>query len=107
FSVVVTNTYGSATSNEATLTVVTPPPSVGGRHFFYHNSFFDGRNTAADAQDDAAIATDKQALLSGQTATFANVSSYSRGINGIMFDRAHLPLSDAPHATASHTHVTR
>lgn len=34
----------------------------------------------------AAIATDKEALLLGQTATFANYISYSRGINGIAID---------------------
>ena len=33
-----------------------------------------------------AISPDKQALLPGQTATFANYTSYSRGINGIMVD---------------------
>jgi hypothetical protein len=60
------------------------------RHVFYNNSIFDGNNPAADAQDDAAIAEDKQALLPGQTATFANYTSYSRGINGLMIDVADL-----------------
>ena len=36
--------------------------------------------------DDAAIATDKTALLPGETASLANYTSYSRGINGIMVD---------------------
>ena len=37
--------------------------------------------------DDNAIATDKQAYLPGSgPATFANISSYSQGINGIMVD---------------------
>src|SRR5205807_8123511 len=35
---------------------------------------------------DAAIATDKRALFTGQSATFANYTSYSRGINGVMVD---------------------
>ena len=35
---------------------------------------------------DAAITSDKQALLPGQTATFANYSSFFGGINGIMVD---------------------
>ena len=49
---------------------------------FYKNSpQFD-----AGGNDDAAIATDKQPLLPGQTASFTNVSSYSRGINGLMVD---------------------
>jgi CSLREA domain-containing protein len=52
-----------------------------GRHVFYNNSAWD-----ADGDNDAAIATDKTALLSGQTAIFANYTSYSRGINGIMID---------------------
>ncbi len=57
-------------------------PEVVGRHVFYNNSIFD------TGDDDGAIATDKRALLPGQTATFANYTSYSRGINGIMVDVA-------------------
>lgn len=53
---------------------------VAGRKLFYNNSYFD---SSSDAD---AIATDKTALLPGQTATTANVSSYSRGINGIFVD---------------------
>ena len=69
-----------------------------GRDIFYNDSAFDGNNVAASAADDNAIATDKQALLPGQTATFANYTSYTNGINGIMVDIASLPtfgLSDA------------
>jgi hypothetical protein len=36
--------------------------------------------------DVAAIATDKDALLPGQRATFDNYTSYSKGINGLMID---------------------
>ncbi len=64
---------------------------VVGRHIFYNASYFDGNDPDADVQDDAAIAPDKVALLPGQTATFANYTSYSRGINGIMVDIAGLP----------------
>lgn len=53
---------------------------------FYNNSKFDGDNPAANGADDAAIATDKFALLPGEQATFANVTSYAAGINGIMVD---------------------
>jgi uncharacterized delta-60 repeat protein len=60
--------------------------AVVGRRVFYNNSAFDGSNPAAGAQDDAAIATDKVALLPLQSATPANVTSYSRGINGVMVD---------------------
>jgi len=59
---------------------------VAGRHVFYNNSIFDGNDAAANAADDGAIATDKEALRPGQKATFANYTSYSRGINGIMID---------------------
>jgi len=65
-------------------------PQVYGRYVFYNNSAFDGDDPAANAADDNAIATDKQALLPGQTATFANYTSYSKGINGIMIDLPNL-----------------
>ena len=65
--------------------------SVVGRYIFYSNSKFDA------ASDDNAIATDKQALLPGQTATFANYTSYSQGINGIMVDIAGL-VNPAPYS---------
>ena len=62
------------------------------RHIFYNNSKWDGHagfeagDPAANEFDDAAIATDKTALLPGQTATFANYTGYHRGINGIIVD---------------------
>ena len=43
------------------------------------------------AGDDAAIATNKPALLPGGTASFLNVTSYARGINGVMVDVSDLP----------------
>jgi uncharacterized delta-60 repeat protein len=61
-----------------------------GRSVFYNNSAYDGYTPGADARDADAIATDKRALLPGQTATAANYTSYSRGINGIILD---LPAS--------------
>jgi ELWxxDGT repeat protein len=57
-----------------------------GRHVFYNNSKFDGRDVAANVADDRAIATDKRALRPGGAFSFENVTSYSRGINGIMVD---------------------
>jgi len=54
-------------------------------HIFYNNSAFD------TVGDDLAIATDKQALLPGRTASFANYTGYSRGINGIMVDIVGVP----------------
>jgi len=63
---------------------VAPVPTIAGRHVFYHNSAFDDPTSPAAA--DEAIATDKTALLPGETASFANYTSYDRGINGIMVD---------------------
>jgi hypothetical protein len=68
-----------------------PFSTVAGRRLFYNDSWFDQFDASAAATDDAAIAADKQALLPGQTAAFANYSSYSHGINGIMVDIAGLP----------------
>ncbi|REK19616.1 MAG: hypothetical protein DWQ37_00705 [Planctomycetota bacterium] len=77
--------------------IVRPKPSaVVGTHLFYNNSKFDGFSPDVNASDDLAIATDKQAYLPGSgVATFANMSSYSRGINGIMIDlaEAHGPIT--------------
>jgi hypothetical protein len=64
-------------------------PLVVGRHVFYNHSAFDGQSTDLGAEDDAAIATDKEALRPGRTAEFKNYTSYARGINGIMVDVAH------------------
>jgi hypothetical protein len=72
---------------------VLPPSTVAGRHLFYNQSFFDGNNAAATAGDDAAIDTTKSALLPGGTGSFANYSSYSLGLNGVMVDIA------GPHGT--------
>jgi hypothetical protein len=66
--------------------------AVAGHQVFYNNSRFDR------VSDDAAVATDKQALLPGQAASFSNVTSYDRGINGVMVDIPGLPtatLTDA------------
>ncbi|MCE5269127.1 MAG: hypothetical protein LLG00_14725 [Planctomycetaceae bacterium] len=62
------------------------PATIAGRYVFYNNSCFDAENKGRT--DDDAIATDKTALLPGEKATFANYTSYSRGINGIIVDIA-------------------
>ncbi len=49
---------------------------IAGRHLFYNNSAF----------DNATITSDKTALLPGETATFANYTSFDRGINGLIVD---------------------
>jgi len=61
------------------------------RHVFYNGSAFDGGDPLPGQADQAAIATDKDALLPGRTAGLVNYTSYSRGINGIMVDIANLP----------------
>ena len=54
-----------------------------------HNSRYDPGEDGGN--DDAAIASDKVALLPGSKAAFVNYTSFSRGINGIMIDIAGLP----------------
>ena len=111
FRYVVQDTEG-ARSNEASVTVAvvgtgtvdpddpdaTEPHLKGGsRRVFYNNSAWDGNDALSGATDDGVVASDKQALLPGGTATFANYTSYSRGINGIMVDVAGMqgmPTSD-------------
>ncbi len=63
---------------------------VTGRYVFYNGSSFDGKDPAANDRDDLAIAADKRPLMPGRTASFANYTSYDRGINGIMVDIAGL-----------------
>jgi hypothetical protein len=63
--------------------------TVADRHLFYNQSKFDGLSSAINAADDGAIAPDKEAYFAGSgVSSFANVSSYSRGINGVMIDLA-------------------
>jgi beta-glucanase (GH16 family) len=69
------------------------PARVVGRQVFYNHSAADGADARATNDDDLAVATEKAALLPGQTATFGNVTSYSRGINGVMVDVLGLPTS--------------
>jgi hypothetical protein len=73
-----------------------PQASVVGRHVFYNNSTFDGNSPQPSAEDYAAIAPDKIALLPGQTASFANYTSFSKGINGVIVDVQGLPLDYFP-----------
>ena len=71
--------------------VLIATPTVANEYVFYNNSpKFDpksaGNSAVASANDFNAIANDKSPLLPGGTATFANYTSYSRGINGILVD---------------------
>lgn len=62
-------------------------------HIFYSGSSFDGDPSMVGEGDDAAIASDKVALSTpGDTAGFANYTSNSRGINGLMIDVVNLTV---------------
>jgi hypothetical protein len=80
--------------------VVHVAPRVVKRQLFYNNSAFDGHDPAANAADDGAIDTHKSGLLPGRRATFANVSGYTGGINGVMVDLAGLSPAAAGAITA-------
>jgi ELWxxDGT repeat protein len=75
-----------------------PPATVVGRWVFYNGSAFDGGDLLPGTEDDGAVALDKAALLPGQMGSFANVTSYSRGIDGVMIDVAGLPGGRGPTA---------
>ncbi len=71
----------------------TTSASVVGRYLFYGHSSFDGNNASNATAPTLAtlttdIATDKVALLPGQTANFNNYSNFTNGVNGIAFDLA-------------------
>lgn len=61
-------------------------PPVPYAQLFYNNSRFDA-DAGISVLDDRAIAIDKSPYIAGQgTATMTNLSSYTRGINGLMID---------------------
>ena len=61
-------------------------PRIVARHLFYNDSKWDAATPGAGTDDDTGVASDKTALLPNQTAVIANVSTFSKGINGIMID---------------------
>jgi hypothetical protein len=67
-----------------------PTANILARQLFYSQSAFDVTNESLPGfSNDNAIAPDKTAYLPGAgVASFDNVTSYSRGINGIMIDLA-------------------
>ncbi|MCH8046641.1 MAG: tandem-95 repeat protein [Planctomycetes bacterium] len=75
-------------SNLATVTITVKPAGtfVAGRLVFYNGSPLDGNDPTVNSLDDAAIATDKAALLPGEAATLANYTSFPGGITGVMID---------------------
>jgi hypothetical protein len=80
--------------------VVHVAPRVVKRQVFYNNSAFDGHDPAANAADDGALDTHKSALVPGRRATFANITGYTAGINGVMVDLAGLSPAAAGAITA-------
>jgi hypothetical protein len=82
-------TATDGTLDPATSQNFTVVSTIVGRNLFYKGSpRYDVTNSRFPGfSDDNAIATDKVALLPGPSwATFANVSSYSGGITGVMVD---------------------
>ncbi len=86
---------GLSTAAVSTITTVVPLNStVAGRFIFYNNSGFDGGNAGIQTtiagpnnDDEDARDTSKVALLPGAgAATWANITGYDKGINGIMID---------------------
>jgi hypothetical protein len=69
----------------------TNAPEVIGRYTFYNNSSYDDNGEAVTIDDANAIASDKVALLPGETASYANYTNYRFGINGIMIDVLDMP----------------
>jgi hypothetical protein len=79
--------YVGGTGNDVTLTQTTSNSTIAQTKLFYLRSTKWDVTNGATFSDDNAIAPDKTAYLpGGGTATFAAVSSYTRGINGIMVD---------------------
>ena len=68
-------------------------PEVVDANVFYNDSSFDENDASVGEADDNAIATDKEVLRPGETASFENYTSYWRGINGLMIDIPNLPGS--------------
>jgi hypothetical protein len=78
----------SGNNNDVVLTRINPEPFIASRLFYKGSTAWDvTNNNLPGFSDDNAIAPDKTAYLpGGGAATFAAISSYTRGINGIMID---------------------
>ena len=68
--------------------------SVVARHIFYNHSQWDLASSGLTDSD--AIAPNKSVLREGETATFANYTSYIHGVNGLIID----VIGDASNITA-------
>src|ERR1019366_3328591 len=76
----------ASTPVTSTININVGSGQVLGNRLFYNNSKYDGNNGNIAPTDDAAIASDKTGYNGTGTATFANVSSFNKGITGIMVD---------------------
>jgi hypothetical protein len=86
----VTDLAGNALVTDATAsftTIAPPDTTVAGTNLWYKNSTKWNVTNGATFSDDNAIAPDKTAFLpNGTTSAFSAVSSYDKGINGLMID---------------------
>ncbi|MCY2974221.1 MAG: PA14 domain-containing protein [Planctomycetota bacterium] len=73
--------YNLANATLVSIAIRDPFSTIVSRNVYYRSSFFD---TTANSQ--SAIDPTKSALLPGGTASIANYTNYSRGINGIIVD---------------------
>ena len=80
--------------------------TVQGRHLFYNDSQSTGASPSGTQGLDRSIATDKQALLPGQAASFSNYTSTTRGINGVLIDFHNLPLDRVASSDDFEFHVS-
>ena len=65
--------------------------NVTGQRLFYNNSVEDGATAGADAQDDAAVDYTKTPLPPATQFGAANLTSYGKGLNGVMIDVSGTP----------------
>lgn len=72
------------------VTVALPVELAGSNVFYYKSTFAGGANAPLTAANVAASTSDKVPLLPGETATSANYTHYSRGLNGILIDLENL-----------------
>jgi uncharacterized delta-60 repeat protein len=70
------------------------PTTLGERSVFYNDSAFDGSDPAPTPADLAAVAPDMAALRPGQVGSFSNVTSYTKGINGVIVEFAGIPPAE-------------
>ncbi|MCY2974021.1 MAG: fibronectin type III domain-containing protein [Planctomycetota bacterium] len=85
----ITTELNTATATNVSVIGETRNASIAGRQVFYNNALGFGTsdaNNAPTVNPVNAIDPTKTALLPGQTATTANYTNYSRGLNGFIVD---------------------